>query len=476
MIGKAIHIILKDKITELNSGGIYPVVMPQNANYTISSGTNYPSIVYHNYTEYEVSKSKDPNIVYARVMIQIISNRYKSVNNISSKVRDVLDHYVDKSSAGLVNVPGYNYKGNNHSFINNIDISHIFYIDEEDEYLEKLNIYTRRVEYEVYYYDDIIKLSYDKKNIDNNTPTNPLISSYDFTQKGLMFASIPILDGTYIKKIYNKLGKTICLGASNTTTTFNKNLLEYLEPDSNINVLMPIYKDGVSDNTLPYLKFTGTNTLKVNQDPADDKLFLPFGAMIILVYRPVGTDAENYILGSNIGTTDNRPLIISHKKDGSNITIKFNPNGNEFNGASRERTLLTSTDSSNYWGGDYHFLCLSLGGSKKYTGGTYNQQGWYEYFNSDYNPKLTTGQIIKNNSIAGNTDTMGGGADTDFFMERIGSPVNTSGGFNIYEMLIFVPNEKSTHNISNDAAPFQPTDIIYKKVKDYIYNKYNELK
>ena len=239
---------------------------------------------------------------------------------------------------------------------------------------------------------------------------------------------------------------------------------------------MPIYKDGVSDNTLPYLKFTGTNTLKVNQDPADDKLFLPFGAMIILVYRPVGTDAENYILGSNIGTTDNRPLIISHKKDGSNITIKFNPNGNEFNGASRERTLLTSTDSSNYWGGDYHFLCLSLGGSKKYTGGTYNQQGWYEYFNSDYNPKLTTGQIIKNNSIAGNTDTMGGGADTDFFMERIGSPVNTSGGFNIYEMLIFVPNEKSTHNISNDAAPFQPTDIIYKKVKDYIYNKYNELK
>ena len=48
----------------------------------------------------------------------------------------------------------------------------------------------------------------------------------------------------------------------------------------------------------------------------------------------------------------------------------------------------------------------------------------------------------------------------------------TSGGFRMYEFLLFIPNEAQTHNINVDAAPFQPTDIIYKKVKDYIYEKY----
>jgi hypothetical protein len=46
----------------------------------------------------------------------------------------------------------------------------------------------------------------------------------------------------------------------------------------------------------------------------------------------------------------------------------------------------------------------------------------------------------------------------------------------MYEFLMFIPNQAQTHNIDADAAPFQPTDIIYKKVKEYIYNKYTDLK
>ena len=42
--------------------------------------------------------------------------------------------------------------------------------------------------------------------------------------------------------------------------------------------------------------------------------------------------------------------------------------------------------------------------------------------------------------------------------------------------MIFIPNEKKTHNINADASPFQPTDIIYKKAKDYIFKKYPTLK
>ena len=90
MIGKAIHMILKDKISELNSGGIYPVVMPQNAKYKLGDSSSYPAIVYHQYTDYETSKDKAPNIFFCRVMIQVISNTYKSVNEIGTKIRDIL--------------------------------------------------------------------------------------------------------------------------------------------------------------------------------------------------------------------------------------------------------------------------------------------------------------------------------------------------------------------------------------------------
>tara|TARA_B100000519_G_scaffold188672_1_gene186447 strand:+ start:7275 stop:8753 length:1479 start_codon:yes stop_codon:yes gene_type:complete len=492
MIGKALHIILKDKIEDLNNGAIYPVVMPQNANYNISSSTNYPAIVYHNFTEYIVSKDDNPNMIYTKVMLQVISNTYKSMDSISRQVRDVLDHYVDKSLAGLADVPGYYEGGNNHSFIGNIDISHIFYMDEEDEYFDKLNIFTRRLEYDVYYYDDVLKLNYDIKNSDGYTPTNPLILAYDFTQKELMRrgdgSSVGYEDKVYAGSgnpydlpiyVFNKLGKTKCLKYIHTTNTYsNPSVLQYLTAGNVSTLFRPTYTEATGVKS--YLYFTGKNILQNSVESAypNSKINLPFGAMFIMVYKPEVQSEENYLLGAANGSTDENPIILSHKKGTTDITIKFNPNGKTFDGASRERTLISSTNSAAYWGGDYHFLCLSLGGSKDYTGGTVNQAGWFEYFNSVYNPKLTTGQILKNNSIAGNTDTMTGGADERFWFSQIGTITTgeTSGGFRMYEFLLFIPNEAQTHNINVDAAPFQPTDIIYKKVKDYIYEKYKSLK
>ena len=487
MIGKAIHIILKDKISELNSGGIYPVVMPQNAKYKLGDSSSYPAIVYHQYTDYETSKDKAPNIFFCRVMIQVISNTYKSVNEIGTKIRDILDHYDDKSSAGLVNVPGYtDSNGYAHSFIGNIDINHIFYTDENDEYFEKLQIYSRRIEYEVYYFNDILKLSYDKVNElqgADKTPTNPLALAYDFTQSGLMRGNdgaVPdytnkITNGERVSYVFNKLGKVKDL-YYDTTNIGNNEFMEFLQTPSNLTDFTPVYYDGTSNSSVPYLDFSGTHSINIVRDPdtSDEEFDLPFGAMVIMVYNPTTAEDENYLLGAATETADNAPIILSHKKIGSDITIHFNPNANAFTGASRERTLITSTNSANYWDAKYHFLSLSLGGSKNYTGGTYNQEGWFEYFNSDYNPKLTSGQIIKNNSITGNTDTMPSNSK-NFYFSRIGDMSTSSAGFKVFEFLLFIPSYNQDHNIDDDTAFIQPTDILYKKAKDYIYNKYETL-
>ena len=267
-------------------------------------------------------------------------------------------------------------------------------------------------------------------------------------------------------------------------------LNEYLTTASSSTLYRPVYTE--TAGVLPYLYFENKYNIAnsvVDQYPPN-MLTLPFGAMFIFVYKPEVDGDENYLSGAVDGSTDRNPIIISHKKIGSDITLHFNPNGKEFDGATRERTLISSTDSSKYWGGDYHFLCLSLGGTKDYTGGSVNNAGWFEYFNSDYNPKLTSGQILKNNSIIGydiyitrlELDTMDQSLGMrQFYFGRVGTASSAGGGqnsagFRIYEMLLFIPNEKQTHNIDADTAPFQPTDIIYKKVKDYIYEKYNKLK
>ena len=201
MIGKAIHTILKDKISELRDGKVYPIILPQNARNRIGSTKNYPAVIYHQYNEYNVSKDNQANMIYSRVMLQVIGKTYKDMDSISNKIREVLDHYKDLSTDGLVNVPGYTSQGYPHSFIKNVDISHIFYMDENDEYFDKLNLFTRRLEYDVYYYNDILQLSYDLKSSNNKTPTNPLIFSLDFTQKQIM-----ITDSlNRVSKVFNKL-------------------------------------------------------------------------------------------------------------------------------------------------------------------------------------------------------------------------------------------------------------------------------
>ena len=47
MIGKAIYTILKKEISDLATGGIYPIVMPQNAKYSLSDSSSYPAVLYH---------------------------------------------------------------------------------------------------------------------------------------------------------------------------------------------------------------------------------------------------------------------------------------------------------------------------------------------------------------------------------------------------------------------------------------------
>tara|TARA_R100001443_G_scaffold117452_1_gene143003 strand:+ start:11073 stop:12527 length:1455 start_codon:yes stop_codon:yes gene_type:complete len=484
MIGKAIYKILKSKISDLATGGIYPNVVPQNV--------DYPVVVYHNYNDPETSKDDSPNILYNRLTLQIIAKSYKEVEILNTKIRDVLDIYVDKTSAGLAEVPGYYENGNNHSFIGNVDISHIFYQEEEDDYFDKLEIYTKRVEYDVYYYYDIIRLSYDLKNSNNKTPTNPLMLCCDFTQVNLMRDDLSPFSGgvDYDKKLsdnstvvysFNKLGttKNLCINPA-TNTFYNDTFYSYLRSSDVANpTYMPKYQDGIVENTKPFLYFSTRNNLMSrasSQIIGDNSIFLPYGAMFIMVYKPVGEDGENYILGNQYDAVNFNPILLSHKKVGSTITIHFNPHANSFTGASRERTLINSTDDSKYWVGDYHFLCLSLGGSKNYTGGNVNQAGWYEYFNSNYNPKLTTGQILQDNLITGNTDNMESTVGSNFSFKSIGHAGISSKGFRMYEFLMFIPNEAQTHNKDEDTAPFQPTDIIYKKVKEYIYNKYEQLK
>tara|TARA_R100000664_G_scaffold16331_2_gene25101 strand:- start:146 stop:1573 length:1428 start_codon:yes stop_codon:yes gene_type:complete len=475
--------MLTEKISTLSSGGVYPLVIPQNA---IGGTTKYPALVYNQYNEYESSKDSEPNMSYCQLSLQIISDSYKTMDEVGNQVRDLLDHYEDKSTEGLFSVPNYTDNGYVHNFINNIDIQNIFYTDQEDEYYEKLNLFTRRIEYDIYYYDNIGKFSYNQKNSDNYTPTNPLALYYDFTAKGLMRKSsgaainyhTKITNNTDVDYVFNKLGIVKDL-SYNTITTTNDTFYEYLQSGRSQAGFRPTYKDGLTASTLPFLEFSNYDSLEVvsSTSALPSQFVLPFGAMIIYVYKPIGTGSENYLLGSKSETEDLRPLILSHKKVGDDITLHFKPNGITFDDSSSERTLISSTDSTNYWDADYHFFCLSLGGSKQYTGGSYNQVGWYEYFNSNYNPKLTTGQILKNNLITGNTDNLDNDTNNNFYLSRIGQRSgDATGEFRVYELLLFIPNEAQTHNIDADAAPFQPTDIIYKKVKDYIYNKYELLK
>lgn len=465
MIGNAIHTILKNKIISLSTGKIFPIIMPQNAKYKLGASENYPAVIYHHLIDYQVSKDKRANIIKAEVTIEVISKTYKETNNLSKKIKDILDQYQDLTDEGLTKVKGFiDINGYKNNYVNNINISNIFYIDEKDDYYDELYLFTRALTFNVYYYDNIEKLNYN-----NNSISSPLMISLDSTQitdknnGALMYDSgdkFPS-SGTRVRKIINKLGK---YNAKETPTSSKIEYSEYLL-GSSTSSLNPAY---YNITPTPFLNFAFTQNLRAVSSGFKN-ISLSSGALFIMVYRPSGTSGENYILGNQV-TGEEGNVIYSHKKVGSNITIHFNPCGDFTAYSSRTISLATSTDSSNFWDADIHFMALSLGGNKAQTGGSYNNSGWFEYFNSNYNPKLTTGQIIKDNSFDGNSNTY----SNSLTFASIGGNT-TSMGFNLYELLIFAPNAISTHNINADASPFQPTDIIYKQIKDYIYNKYKSL-
>ena len=160
MIGRAIHQILKTHIAELSTGGIYPIIMPQNPKYTLGTSTSYPAIIYDIILDYETSKQSVPNIKKASLSINVISDTYIDVDNVSTQVRDVLDKYQDLSKEGINDVKGYTDPNSNpHNFCANIDINNIFYKEDQDDYIDDLFLYTRSTIYDVFYYDNLCCLS-----------------------------------------------------------------------------------------------------------------------------------------------------------------------------------------------------------------------------------------------------------------------------------------------------------------------------
>ena len=474
MIGKAIHTILKSQISDLATGGIYPIILPQNAKYSLSDASSYPAVLYHQMIDLQISKDKTPNLIKCELSIQVVSKSYKTTSKISDEIKNVLDNYRDFTSIGLDVVQGYQDEyGNNHSLIENIDISNIFFSDEKDEYYDELFLYTKAIDYDVYFYWNLDQFSYSKGKADVATTissiTNPLILSLDFTQvksvdtSALLFSGISsvqrtsIADSSLVQFLYNKIGNYY---AQRTPTD---NIIEYHPYLRCEDADKPTWNSG----TPAYCEFSTTKNFRTFTGTAYEPISLAYGGLIIFVYKPDKTGGQNYISGNSVSASEEGNMSINHEKQGLDIKIQFNPCGDLTTYSSRTITLKATTDSTNYWDASIHFLALSVGGNKAQTGGTKNNSGWFEYFNSNYNPKLTTGQIIKDNSFAGNSDTY----SNSLTFASIGSDQDSSSGFLVYEMLLFVP-ESST---GDDTAPFQPTDIIYKKIKDYIYNKYESL-
>ena len=486
MIGRAIHQILKTNISELSTGGIYPIIMPQNPKYTLGTSTSYPAIIYDIILDYETSKQSVPNIKKASLSINVISDTYIDVDNVSTQVRDVLDKYQDLSKEGINDVKGYTDPNSNpHNFSANIDINNIFYKEDQDDYIDDLFLYTRSTIYDVFYYDNLCCLSYD-----NDPITNPLMLNLDFTlqtneyssseYKGALLSTTtisgdyPITGSSNIKRAYNKIGGYY---AKETPTSSKTKYDSFFTTE---NSTKPSYitkqiNTAYGDGALLFSDSAGFQYIRA-YDGGYKNISLPYGALFIYVYKPLGV--SGYLSGNHTDTSggDIGNMVINHELTGGTlVNLKFNPCGNFTDFSSRTNNLIVSSDKEKYWDANFHFLALSVGGNKAQTGGSYNQSGWYEYFNSDYNPKLTTGQIIKNNSFTGNSDTY---AESLTFA-GIGNSIDVTSGMFVFEMMLFVPTETTSRgggDFDSDSAPFQPTDIIYKNIKDYVYNRYSKLK
>tara|TARA_R100001463_G_scaffold65456_2_gene118746 strand:+ start:385 stop:1800 length:1416 start_codon:yes stop_codon:yes gene_type:complete len=471
MIGKAIYKLLKNEVSDLATGGIYPVIMPQNPN----DSNNFPAVIYTTSIETMDSKDAEINMFKATVEIQVVAESYDSANNISRKIKYIFDHYVDRKTkqySDPIFIEGFKTKdGYSHNYVSNINIDNVFFQDNDDDYFDELYLYSITNLYDIYFYNNINKFSFDKGGL----ISNPLTVSLDATQvtsenkSGLISAlttgQVSLGNGgnprVWLNTNGNFEGKET---ASSDVSEFNRFL----------SIGSPKY---YNDTTFAHMRFgqAVADSFHLSDLSGNLKtLSIEYGALFILVYRPI-TVGQNILLGDfdiDAGYT-NSSLYLTHTKNGSDITIKFNPRGFFDNFSSETETLITTTDSANYWDADLHFIALSVGGNKANTGGSKNQKGWFEYFNSTYNPKLTTGQIINDNSFSGNTNTY----NKSCTFASVGGWANGTGssGINIHELLIFVPEGK-TKRIDVDSAPFQPTDIIYNEAKNYIFSKYKNLK
>jgi len=474
MIGRAIHQILKNNISDLSSGDIYPVIIPQNSK--INTGQSYPAIIYSVLLDYVVSKQKTPNILKSSISLTVVSDSYKQVDEISTSVRNVLDRYQDLTKEGTNNVKGFvDNQGNPHNFSANIDINNIFYIEEENDYLDDLFLYSRSSIFDVYYYDNLGVFSYESGGPSvTDSVTNPLILSLDATkitnqgEGALMQTTLDkfIPDDGQVKKIFNTLGTYY---AKETPTETQSKYDSFFTTEVGE---MPYWR---KENPFSYMEFSGDMYLRAYKSTYKD-ISLSYGALLIFIYRPTAV-GYNYLSGNHMDISGGEcgNMVLSHKKVGSDVTIQYNPSGGFFSFFGDTIDLLTSTDLTKYWDADIHFLALSVGGNKAQTGGAVNNAGWYEYFNSNYNPHLTTGQIKADNSFSGNSNTY----DNSLTFAGWGDGTFESGGFQIYETLLFIQPTTTTRigsGYSVDSAPFQPTDLMYKKIKDYIYDKYESLK
>ena len=299
MIGKAIHRILKDKISDLSTGAIYPVVMPQNAKYSLSDASSYPAVIYHNTIDYFKSKDKKPNMLLSNLSIQVVSKTYKETDKIARLIRDVLDHYVDLSKYGLADVQGYiSENGYSHNFIENIDISNIFYREEEDDYYDDLFLFSRVIEYDVFYYDTIEKFSYNKGT---NPVTNPLMLSLDCTQVtkddgGAFMLTSMLINPTNnyrVLRFYNKIGSFY---AKETPTSTRETYKEYLKASPNsTTTYTPVYTNTSDPAYLTFSEFNNITVFKTDYN----KISLSAGAMFIFVFKPVlASTYENFLSGT----------------------------------------------------------------------------------------------------------------------------------------------------------------------------------
>lgn len=490
MIGKAIHRILKEKIEDLSDGQIYPIIVPQNSKHQIGSDSSYPQVVYHQFIDYENSKDVEPNIILCMLNIQVVSDKYSTVNLLSNEIKNTIDHYVDKSEFGLFGIKAFTENGKINNFIGNINIQNIFYIEEEDHYYDDLFLYSRSISFNVYYYESIDKLSYDGKY------DSPMFYHLDFTTN--KFSEKPSsTSGSYagypsatdnVKYAYNKIGEVKSKFQSFTSgpsdDVWERYWLGGVGSSSWTN--MPQWKiapDPIGgEGSLYITNYKNLTTrIKSGTGGSNSNLKIPYGALLVFVYRPVTQDNtdSNYLLGrsSNNDSIDGEAgLVIIHDKKAAGIDIKFNTGGSFVNSnmTNRTVTIATSTDSTNYFNAEYHFLAISLGSANHWLNSEgVNYKGWFEYFNSNYNPKLSSGQIVKNNSFDGfTTPIYGQGVN----ICSIGSFTDNVPGFKVYECMILLPNGPKSHGGAYSDSPFiMPTDITYNNIKNYIYNKYQNL-